>query len=237
VHLGIPPNLHQEFHDRWGFPWAEGYGLTETGLVVAMPLELAEEMVGRGSIGLPCPEVQIRLIDESGHDVPSGETGQILVRAPGMMRGYLNRPDAAAEVLRDGWLYTGDLGWRDENGFLYFVGRIKDLIRRNGVNIAAAEVEQVLRAHPGVLDAAVVPVADELRGEEVKAFIVPVDATAPPTLDELADYCASKLASFKVPRYVELCEGFPRTPSMRVAKEALRAQPAIGPATWDREQS
>jgi crotonobetaine/carnitine-CoA ligase len=237
VHLGIPPNLHSDFHRRWGFPWVEGYGLTETGLVVAMPLDLGDEMEGRGSIGIPCPEVSIRIADEAGAELPAGETGEILVQAPGIMRGYLNRPDATEEVLRGGWFHTGDLAWRDERGFLYFVGRIKDLIRRNGVNIAAAEVEQVLRAHPKVLDAAVVPAPDELRGEEVKAFLVPVDASEPPQMHELSDFCASRLASFKVPRFVELCSEFPRTPSMRVKKEALRALPAVGAATWDREAS
>lgn len=236
VHLGIPPDLHQEFHERWGFPWIEGYGLTETGLVVGMPQALGYEKTGSGLIGLPCPEVDIRVIDEAGTDVPAGESGELLVRAPGIMRGYLNRPDATEDALRDGWFHTGDLGSRDPEGFIAFLGRAKDIIRRNGVNIAAAEVEQVLRAHPNVLDAAVIPVPDALRGEDVKAVIVPVDAGAPPAMSDLVDFCTVRLADFKVPRFIELRDQLPRTPSMRVRKDLLKAEPATSQQTWDRER-
>lgn len=234
VHLGIPPNLHRDFHERWGFPWIEGYGLTETGLVVGMPMELAHEMEGSGAIGLACPEVEVRIVNEADEDVAAGNTGEILVNAPGMFRGYLNREDATAEALQDGWFRTGDIASRDDDGFLYFVGRAKDVIRRSGVNIAAAEVEQVLRAHPNVLDAAVVPVADQLRGEEVKAFVLAVDPAAPPSGADLADFCAARLADFKVPRYIEFCSEFPRTPSMRVRKELLRELPSVSATTWER---
>jgi carnitine-CoA ligase len=237
-HVAMPADLHRQVVDRWGFPWIEGYGITEGNVVTSMPLELADEMCGSGSIGIPVPEVTVRLVDEAGEEVPVGSTGELWVRGPGMFRGYLSRPEATNEVLRDGWLRTGDLGRADDRGFLYFVGRKKDVIRRGGQNLAAAEVEDALRAHPSVIDAAVIPVPDRERGEEVKAYVLLVDgqteATVPP--EELAAWCARRLAAYKVPRYIEYrSTDFPRTPSMRVRKELLkaeRADPREG--CWDR---
>jgi crotonobetaine/carnitine-CoA ligase len=240
LHIGIPAKLHARFVERWGFPWVEGYGLTETGLVVAMPLTCAERMTGSGSIGIPCPGVSVRLVDEAGAEVGVDQPGEVLIQAPGLMRGYLNRPDATAETMRDGWLHTGDLARRDEAGFLYFLGRQKDIVRRAGENVAAVEVEDVLRSHPLVLEAAVVPVPDELRGEEVKAYVglvddAPADALPP---DALVDFCRERLAKHKVPRYLEYRnEPFPRTPSMRVKKSELIAQVADPFANaWDRDR-
>jgi acyl-CoA synthetase (AMP-forming)/AMP-acid ligase II len=240
VHVGIPRELHADLVARWGFDWVEAYGLTETGLVIAMPRRFADEMVGTGSIGLPCADVEVLVADERGRAVPVGTPGELLLRAPGMMRGYLNNPDATAEVFRDGWFHTGDLVTVDERGFLYFVGRIKDIIRRSGENVAAVEVEEVLRRHPRVLDAAVVPVPDEIRGEEVKAFValVPDAPEGTVTPRELVDHCAANLARFKVPRYIEYVSGdFPRTPSMRIKKSALVAKTRDGGSQcWDAEQ-
>ncbi len=224
LHVGIPAQLHEEFVKRWGFPWVEGYGLTESGLVVAMPLDVAERMTGSGSIGLPCPGVDIELVDDEGVEVAVGDPGEVLIRAPGMMRGYLNRPDATAETLVDGWLRSGDLARRDEEGFLYFLGRKKDIVRRAGENVAAAEVENVLRSHQQVLEAAVVAVPDELRGEEVKAYVGLVEGVDPDAVPpvQLVEFCRERLSKHKVPRYIEYREKpFPRTPSMRVKKSAL----------------
>jgi crotonobetaine/carnitine-CoA ligase len=239
LHIGIPAQLHGAFVERWGFPWVEGYGLTESGLVIAMPLEYADRMTGSGSIGLPCPGVSVRLVDDDGAEVGLDQPGELLIRAPGLMHGYLNRPDATAEALKDGWLHTGDLARRDESGFIYFLGRKKDIVRRAGENVAAAEVENVLRAHPLVLEAAVVPVPDELRGEEVKAYVELVgeasaDEVAPALLVE---FCRDRLAKHKVPRYIAYrTEPFPRTPSMRVKKSALitQVEDPLSDA-WDRD--
>jgi crotonobetaine/carnitine-CoA ligase len=205
-----------------------------------MPLEDAERMTGSGSIGLPCPGVDVRLVDDEGRDVGAEEPGEILIRAPGMMRGYLNRPAATAEALAGGWLHSGDLARRDEAGYLYFLGRQKDIVRRSGENVAAAEVENVLRSHPAVLEVAVVAVADELRGEEVKAYVALVDEASPQEVDpaSLVGFCRERLAKHKVPRYIEYrAEPFPRTPSMRVKKSELVAS-AGDPLdkTWDRDR-
>jgi len=240
LQVAVAANLHREMTDRWGFPWVDGYGITEGNFVTRVPLHLAEELVGSGSIGIAVPETTIRLVGDDGADVPPGATGEFWISGPGLMRGYLNRPEATAEVLSGGWFHTGDLGRQDERGLYYFVGRKKDIIRRSGENLAAAEVEEVLRAHPKVLEVAVIGVADDLRGEEVKAFILPVEGqsadTVPP--EELTDWCAARLAKYKVPRYIEYrTTDFPRTPSLRVQKTLLR-EPARGDEqgpVWDRE--
>jgi crotonobetaine/carnitine-CoA ligase len=236
IQVGIPAPLHQDLVDRWGVPWVEAYGLTETGVIVSMPVERANQMIGSGSIGLPCPGADVRVLRPDGTECADGEPGEIVVRAPGLMRGYLNRPTATAETFRAGWLHTGDLGRCDTAGYLYFVGRIKDVIRRAGENIAAAEVETVLRSHPGVLEVAAVPVPDDLLGEEVKVHILlgngHSSASVPPA--ELIAFSADRLARYKVPRFVEYrAEDFDRTPSMRVKKENLdrSADPA---RVWDR---
>jgi carnitine-CoA ligase len=239
-HLAMPPDLHRQVADRWGFPWIEGYGITEGNVVTSMPLEYASEMTGSGSIGISAPEVEIRLVGDDGADVPIGATGEFLVRGPGMFRGYLGRPEATAEVLSDGWLRTGDLGREDERGFFYFMGRKKDVIRRSGQNLTAAEVEDALRCHPMIVDAAVIPVPDRDRGEEVKAFVLLVEGKTASDLpgDEIVEFCADRLAWYKVPRYLEYrAADFPRTPSMRVRKEVLKAQ--RGEETegcWDRDR-
>jgi crotonobetaine/carnitine-CoA ligase len=238
LQIGIGKELHAPMVERWGFPWMEGYGLTETGLVVGMPPGEAERMIGSGSIGLPVPGAEIAIRGEAGEEVEVDEPGEIWIKAPGLFKGYLNRPEATAEALVDGWMRTGDLGRRDHDGFLYFLGRRKDIIRRSGENVAAAEVEQVLRAHPSVLEAAVVAVPDELRGEEVKAYVGLVEGESPDTVPprQLIEHCAAELATYKVPRYIAYREEFPRTPSMRVRKSELITEvDDLTVGAWDRE--
>jgi acyl-CoA synthetase (AMP-forming)/AMP-acid ligase II len=168
------------------------------------------------------------------------EIGEMIFQAPGLMRGYLNRPDATQEIFRGGWFHSGDLGRMDERGFLYFQGRTKDIIRRSGENIAAAEVENVLRSHPKVVEAAAVPSPDDLRGEEVKVFVLlaPGESSATVTPMELVGFSESRLARYKVPRFVEYqTEDFERTPSMRVKKQVLDRSHDDESRVWDREKA
>jgi crotonobetaine/carnitine-CoA ligase len=160
--------------------------------------------------------------------------GEIVVRQPGMFRGYLGMPEATAELVHEGWIRTGDLGVLDARGYVSIVGRKKDVIRRSGENVSAAEVEGQLTAHPGVLAVAVVGVPDLDRGEELKAFVQPV-AGADLDPAELVAFCAGRLAPHKVPRYVELVDEFPLTPSMRIRKELLRRRGDAAATAWDRE--
>ncbi|MEO8687242.1 MAG: AMP-binding protein [Solirubrobacteraceae bacterium] len=238
VAVGVQANIHAELVARFGFPFLDNYGSTEATINTRVPVHAADEMVGSGSIGVAIPECEIRIVDTEDEDVPIGESGQILIRTPGLFRGYLNRPEATEEAMRGGWFHTGDLARRDERGFYYFLGRMKDIIRRSGENVAAAEIEEVIRSHPKVLEVAVIAVPDDLRGEEIKAYVLPVDGESPETIppDELVRHCAAVLAPFKVPRYIEYRDtDFPRTPSLRVRKEALKLEEDLTAGCWDRE--
>jgi carnitine-CoA ligase len=239
VHAGLPKQLHREMVDRFGFHWYDNYGSTEGGIMARVPVGMAEELVGSGSIGIEAPDVKIRVVDDQDNDVPVGEIGEALIGGPDLFRCYLNRPDITAETMRGGWYHSGDLVRRDERGLLYFVGRKKDMIRRSGENIAAAEVEAVLRSNSQILEVAVVPVPDELRGEEVKAYILLKPDVKREDLppEQIIEFCRTRLAAYKTPRYIEYrTEDFERTPSMRVQKQALlkeRSDLIIG--CWDRE--
>jgi crotonobetaine/carnitine-CoA ligase len=239
VCLGVPANLHGQLLERFGVAFVDTYGSTEAGWVTRMPWHQAADHVGSGSMGAAAPEVELRVVDDAEVDVPVGQAGELLVRAPGLFAGYLNQLEATAAVMRGGWYRTGDLVRADAQGFYYFLGRKKDMVRRGGENIAAAEVEEVLRAHPKIRDAAVIPVPDEVRGEEVKAYVLLAEGCAADDLppDEIVAHCADRLAAFKVPRYVEYrTTDFPRTPTMRVRKEELKAVPDLTAKAWDRER-
>jgi crotonobetaine/carnitine-CoA ligase len=204
-----------------------------------VPHHLAEELVGTGTMGTEPPGVFIRIADDQDNDVPIGQSGEALIGGPDLYKGYLNRPEVTAEANRGGWYHSGDVVRRDERGLLYFVGRKKEIIRRSGENISAAEVEAVMRSHPKVLEVAVVPVPDELRGEEVKVYIQPkageTEKTFPP--EEVIDFCKQNLAAYKIPRYIEYhMADFERTPSMRVQKKTLlEAKKDLRAGAWDRE--
>jgi acyl-CoA synthetase (AMP-forming)/AMP-acid ligase II len=221
---GIPANLHARFEERWNAPWREMYGTTESGADLAVPIEDGAS-VGTGAMGKAVGGKQAMVVDTGGREVADGIAGELVVRGQPMMLGYYKDPHATAEKIRDGWLHTGDLVLRDEQGYFHMVGRIKEMIRRSGENISAAEVEAVICEHPAVLAAAVVPVPDDLRQEEVKAIVQLrpgwAVATAPP--DELVAFVRGRLAAFKVPRYVAYADDLPRTPSERIAKYKLVA--------------
>jgi len=216
------------------------YGLTEvSGVLTHLMPEAHRDAAHQErlvSAGQCIPEVEVRVVDPASlEDLPVGEHGELWFRTPQLMKGYLNKPEATAEVLVEGWFRTGDLASRDERGFYYFIGRKKDIIRRSGENVAAAEIEDVIRSHPKVQDVAVIPVPDELRGEEIKAYVLPADGeTIPP--EEIVRHCAERLAKYKVPRYIEYRDtDFERTPSLRVRKELLKAQDDLVSGAWDRE--
>jgi acyl-CoA synthetase (AMP-forming)/AMP-acid ligase II/enoyl-CoA hydratase/carnithine racemase len=227
---GIPAGLHAQLEDRWDAPWREIYGMTESGVDLFSPFNEAEA-VGSGSLGSPVPTKQVRVIDADGVDVPDGEPGQLIISGRPMMSGYWNRPEDTARVLDDGWLHTGDLVVRRPGGGIQLVGRIKDMVRRGGENVASVEVEAALERDDVVVAAAVVAEPDDTLGEEVKAFVqladgVPADRA---TAEQIVERAGTELARFKVPRYVEFVADFPRTPSERVSKPALKARTADQP--------
>ena len=227
----IPPARHAELEERWGTPWFEVFGMTETGGDIHVTDIEHDALVGSGAIGVAKPGREARIADGAGADVADGEIGELVLRGPGMMSGYDDEPEATAQVFRGGWLHTGDLARRDEAGVITLVGRLKEVVRRAGENVAAREVEDTLLAHPAVRMAAVVGVPDEIRGEEVKAYVVLTDdRDAQAAAAELGPFCSERIARFKVPRYWEVRDDLPRTPSERVAKPEL-----VTGRTWDAE--
>jgi crotonobetaine/carnitine-CoA ligase len=225
----IPPGRHAELEERWGAPWFEVFGMSESGGDIHVTDEDHDECVGTGTIGRAKPGREVRIVDSADVDVPVGEVGELLLRGPGMMSGYDDDPEATADIFRGGWLHTGDLARQDERGYLWIVGRVKDMIRRAGENIAAREVEDTLVTHPHVRMAAVVGVPDELRGEEIKAYVqLTGDHDVEAAAYALSEHCRERLARFKVPRYWEFRDDLPRTPSERVAKTSL-----VPGLTWD----
>jgi crotonobetaine/carnitine-CoA ligase len=216
---GIVPELHAEFERRWQVPWREAYGMTESGVDLAARPEDVDS-VGSGTIGRPVPGKEARIVDRDGRPLPDGEPGELVLRGGVVLQGYWRRPRETAELLRDGWLHTGDVAVREADGSFRLVGRLKDMVRRGGENVAAAEVEAVLATHEAVASVAVLGVPDELRGEEVKA-VVELRPGAAPDAAALHAYAASRLAPFKVPRFWAFAERLPRTPSERIAKHQL----------------
>jgi acyl-CoA synthetase (AMP-forming)/AMP-acid ligase II len=222
----LSPEMHVRFEERFGLKAVPSYSLTEDILSVLGPQNMPRQKVG--SCGLPlAPEVhRLRILDESGKVLAPRAPGEIVKQSPTVMKGYYKNPEATAKTLKDGWLYTGDVGYLDEDGYLYFVDRIKDIVRRGDENISSEEIERVLNSHPEVAESAVVAVPDEIRGEEVKAVIVlkpPATAeTVPP--EAIWKFCGEHLAPFKVPRYIEYRSDLPKTPSSKVQKNILRDQ-------------
>jgi carnitine-CoA ligase len=211
------------FEERFDVQLSNGYGLTEACVCVSLaPLDGPRRWP---SIGVPAFGRTVRIVDEDGHDVPRGKWGEIIVHGfPGrtIFKGYYKDPAATSTAVVDGWLRTGDQGWMDEAGYLYFFDRIKDVIKRGGENISASEVERTLGQHPGVLECAVIGVRDPIKDEAVKAFVVARPGAELTEADVIA-FCAERLARFKVPQIVEIRAELPKTPLGKIAKKLLRA--------------
>jgi len=185
-----------------------------------------DHMTGSGSVGIPFETRQVRIVDGQEKDVPKGDIGELWIKGPGMFKGYYNKPVETADAFDGEWFKTGDLFKEDDNGYFYIVGRKKDMIRRSGDNISASELEDVLTSHPKIMSVAAVPVPDRDRGEEVKVYIVPkageTRESIPP--EEIITFCQDKIASFKVPRYIEYRKEFSLTPSGKIQKHVLLSE-------------
>jgi len=224
---GVEPELHAAFEARFGFPLVEVWGMTETGRILADHVE--PRQVTTRAFGRPLGELEARVVDEEDREVPRGTDGELVVRAAGadprrgFFAGYLKNPEATAAAWRGGWFHTGDVVRQMPDGMLIFVDRKKNIIRRAGENIAAAEVEAVLQAHEAVAQVAVVAVPDELREEEVMACVVPMPGVVPDAAlaAGLADWCLAKLAYFKAPGYVLFVPSLPTTGTQKVQKTEI----------------
>lgn len=221
----LPADVQERFEDLTGARISEGYGLTEAG-----PTTHCNPLLGEhppSSMGLPFPDTEARVVDsDTGlEDVPDGETGELIVRGPQVMQGYWNKEDETHAVLRDGWLCTGDLVRRDDRGYFYFVDRKKDIIKSRGETVYPREVEEALRQHPAVSEAAVVGIADHNYGEVIKAYVV-VKPGLHVTEQELITHCAGLLARYKIPSTVEFRQELPRTVIGKVLRRTMRAEAA-----------
>ena len=216
----LPVEVQQRFEALTGGKLVEGYGLTE-----ASPVLHCNPIYGLrkvGSIGLPFPDVEVKVVDvETGtRELGVGEVGEIAVRGPQVMKGYWNKEDETRNVLRDGWLHTGDIGKMDEDGFFYIVDRKKDMIIAGGYNIYPRDIEEVLYAHPKVREAVAAGVPDKYRGETVKVYVV-LKAGETATEEEIIEYCRGKMAKYKVPTLVEFRTELPKTLVGKVLRRVL----------------
>ncbi len=216
----LPVEVHKEFEKRFGVTILEGYGLSETSPVASFSPYGEEVRVG--SIGVPIPEVEMKLISpEPGEwSDADGEIGEIAIKGHNVMKGYYARPDATAEAIQDGWFRSGDLGRKDDEGWYYIVDRSKDMIIRGGYNVYPREVEEVLMTHPGVSLVAVIGVAHESHGEEIKAVVIR-DKDSDLTEGELVEWGQQQMASYKYPRIVEMVDELPMTATGKILKREL----------------
>jgi crotonobetaine/carnitine-CoA ligase len=239
VGAGVSSEVYQSFTGRFGIRNViDAYGLTEVPAVSQNPVG---GKIKAKSIGLPAkhpasdaPFTEMKVVDEHGDAVPAMTVGELAVRSPVMMKGYFKEPEKTREAIRDGWFHTGDYAYRDEDGYFFFVDRKKDIIRRRGENISAAEVEGVLLANSKVLEAAVIAVPAELGEDEVLACVVLKDCqTMAP--EELIDWCKGRVASFKVPRFIQFRPALPKTATQRVSKPSIRSEADLQKKAYDME--
>jgi crotonobetaine/carnitine-CoA ligase len=229
-----PPEIHRAFERRFGLKLIEVYGSTEANVVTYNPYD--DNRVG--ACGKPTSGFQIRIVDDDDEQLATGMTGEILVRPEQpftMLIGYYQTPEATAAAFRNLWYHTGDLGYEDEDGFLYFVGRKDERIRRLGYNIAPAEIEDIVNSHPAVLESAVVGVRRET-GEEDVLLAVVARADQQVGAEDLFRYCADNLPYYMVPRYVRFVLEFSKTPTLRIEKFRLREEGVV-PGCWDAKQA
>lgn len=215
----LPLALAQKFKQRFGLQLTNFLGMSEVKLV-ASPRYENDFSAPDGSVGTPPPGMEVRFVDENMQDVPTGETGEFLVRSVAWMTGYFGDPEKTAACNLDGWYVSGDLGRRDEAGYIYYVGRLREQIIRGGAKIAPAEVEEVLMSRADIALCAVIGVPDEMYGEAVKAFVVSKDARL--DTEALRAYCSERLANFKVPTIFELVPDLPIGPTGKVQKKLLK---------------
>ncbi|MCJ8275244.1 MAG: AMP-binding protein [Bdellovibrionales bacterium] len=215
--MALQDNVAKRWHEVTGTKVIEGYGLTEASPVVCCnPVDDTEQ---RGTIGIPLPSTQIRLVDDDGNEVAEGESGELCVKGPQVMKGYWERPEETANVIKDGWLHTGDVACMVDGGYFKIVDRMKDMILVSGFNVYPNEIEDVMANHPAVLEVAAVGVPDEKSGEAVKIFVVKKSEVS---VDELRNFAKESLTGYKVPRYVEFRDDLPKTNVGKILRRELR---------------
>jgi len=216
----LPVEVALRWKEKVGVDIREGWGLTESGATTTgQPGDLPPKYGSIGKCLLKCNTIKV--FDEKGQEVPPGQRGEIVIKGPTLMKGYWNLPEETAKAIKDGWFYTGDLGYVDEDGYFYITGRKKDIIIRGGENVSPVEVEEVLLQHPAVAEAAVVGIPDAVYGEEIKAFVV-IKPGKRVSEEELIAFCKDRLPTFKSPKKVQFMKSLPRNILGKVLRAELR---------------
>lgn len=209
----------KQFKEKFGMEIAEGWGLTEAG--ANNSTNVGQAIIKPGSIGRPMKGMDMRIFDNDDKEVPQGQEGEIVIRGPMVMKGYWNLPEATADVIKNGWLHTGDIGYVDQDGYFYITDRKKDIIIKGGENISPRVIEEVLYAHPAVAEASVIGVKDKVYGEDIKAFVT-LKAGQQSTPEDILEYCKGKLKKFFVPKEVVILAAMPKTLVGKILKKELR---------------
>jgi long-chain acyl-CoA synthetase len=217
----LPVEIFRQSKEILKLPIVEGYGLTEASPAVCFnPLDGVQK---EGSIGLPLPYVECKIIDENDRELPVGEVGELAARGENVMLGYFKQEEETKKTLQNGWLHTGDLAKKDEDGYIFVVDRKKDMVIVGGLNVYPREVEEVIYQHSKVKEAAVIGLVEKLRGEYVKAFVVLKDGEEC-TSKELLRYMKLRLASYKIPREIDFVPDLPKNSTGKILKRILREQ-------------
>ena len=216
----MPREISARWTERFGRPIFEGYGLTESSPFACYNHDFRHKF---GSVGTPVENVEVKILDEDDNEVPEGQWGEICIKGPGVMKGYWNRPEETAKALRNGWLHSGDTGTMDNEGYVFIVDRVKDMINAAGFKVWPAEIEQHLYHHPAIQELAVYGVPHPEKGEAVRAAIV-LKSGAQVTRDEIIGYCREKMANYKVPTVVDFVDELPKSATGKILKRVLRDQ-------------
>ncbi len=217
----LPLELRRAFMEKFDCNMRQLYGLTETtgmGAIVRPSMEWRD-----GSTGKAYDNMELAIFDEDDNELAAREIGEIVIRGPQVMKGYLNRPEETAETLRNGWLHTGDIGYLDEDGYLYITDRVKDIIIKGGENVMPMQIEEIVYQHPAVAEAAVIGIPDPDYGEDIVAYVA-LKPGAEATSDNILGFCAERLSSFKCPREVRIIETLPKSSVGKILKRELRSQ-------------
>jgi long-chain acyl-CoA synthetase len=223
----LPLEVLNAVRERFGIQLLEGYGLSET--APSATTNTLDPPPKVGSIGRPLTGVSMKIVDDDGNEVPTGEVGEVIIQGPNVMKGYWNRPEATAEVMKDGWFYSGDIGKVDEEGYFFIVDRKKEMIIRGGYNVYPREIEEVLYEHPAILEVAVLGVPDDTLGEEVAAAIAFKPGQSA-TVEDIQAFAKERMAAYKYPRHIWFADELPKTATGKILKREIAIPAALRPA-------